>query len=736
MSNNMSRILFVDDEVEVLNGIKRSFRGQFDIETSSSPSQALRMIEESEPFAVIASDLRMEGMDGLELLSKASSFSPDSVFIMLTGFADVNIAVDAVNDGRIFRFLTKPCPPEQLKQTLLEAIEQHKNQMDVSSYTYTSYIEDGRIIQTRRSKGCLAVTGYSAQNFVKDCSLWLSMVLPGYRSLVKKENRRAIEDGRAKPIEFKIHKPNGTTRWIRDTIIPHCDKDGAVCRLDGFVEDITDRKEILQDLQYSRLRYQKMVDNVPGIVYQFGLQPDGAIEFLFISDRCRELLGIEPERIMRDSSVLISRMDSADRSEFYHQTAVSTEKFATHHWYGRITIGDKTKWFQSIASPERLEDGTVVWDGLMLDVTHNKEIEDEVRDLAKFPGQNPNPVMRVSNDGTIIYANHASENLLDLWHRKVGQRIPSEVYEIVHNVIDTGLHDNTEVSCGDAIFNIVFAPINEHNYVNLYARDITEVKNAQLKLIKANQVLTEHDRLKSEFVSTVSHELRTPLFIFKNIISNAMAGVMGNISPKLFENLQVADKSVERLTRIVSDFLDISKIESGAMDLNISEFTVSLFIEEIAASLLPLAEAKEITIETHVADDKLLIHADRDKITQVLTNLIGNAIKFIPSGGNINIKATGAVDGDITISVCDNGPGLSVAESRKIFNRFVQGEILTGPGHHGTGLGLTIAKELVELHGGKIWLETSLGNGCSFHFTMPVSASRPQSREDTELVAG
>jgi len=446
MSDDTNRILFVDDEIEVLNGIKRNLRGQFNIEVSSNPYEALKTIEESGPFAVVVSDLRMEGMDGLELLRKAGSFSPDSVFVMLTGFADVNIAVDAVNDGRVFRFLTKPCPSEQLKQTLLDAIECHKNQMTVTSYTYTSYIEAGRIIKTQRSKGCLAVTGYSAQDFVRDCSLWLSMVLPGYRDLVEKENIRAIEDGRAKPIEFKIHKADGTINWIRDTIIPHRDKNGSICRLDGFVEDITDRKEILQKLQYSRLRYQKMVDNIPGVVYQFTLQPDGAIEFLFISDRCRELFGIEPERIMRDSGVLISRIDPADRAEFYHQIAVSSEKFATHSWCGRITIDNQTRWFQSIASPERLEDGTVVWDGLMLDVTRNKDIEDEVRHIAKFPGQNPNPVMRVSNDGTIIYANNASENLLDLWHRKVGQRIPAEVYEIVHNVIESGLHDNTEVS--------------------------------------------------------------------------------------------------------------------------------------------------------------------------------------------------------------------------------------------------------------------------------------------------
>jgi signal transduction histidine kinase len=215
-----------------------------------------------------------------------------------------------------------------------------------------------------------------------------------------------------------------------------------------------------------------------------------------------------------------------------------------------------------------------------------------------------------------------------------------------------------------------------------------------------------------------------------------MAGVMGKISSKLYENLRVADMSVERLTRIISDFLDISKIESGTMDLNVSEFSIQTFIDEVTKSLLPLAEVKEITIETHIADDQLIVAADRDKIAQILTNLIGNAIKFIPVSGNIDIKVTAAVNDNVTISVCDNGPGLSAEESRKIFDRFVQGEIFKGEGYHGTGLGLTIAKNLVELHGGKIWLETSLDNGCQFHFTIPVSAKRDQPQEDTELAVG
>jgi len=581
-----------------------------------------------------------------------------------------------------------------------------------------------------------SITGFDAEQICTGRIDWMELVHTDDRSGLLEAYENCKHTGKGFELEYRIVKKDGNICDVFDRAVPVFDDNGHICGIDGMITEITERKELLRKLQYSRSRYRKMVDNVPGIVYQFGLQPDGAIEFLFMSDRCREMFGIEPERIMRDSSILISRIEHEDRAEFYHQVAISSEKFTTHHWCGRVVIAGQTKWFQSIASPERLDNGSIIWDGLMLDVTHNKELEDEVKRIAKFPGQNPNPVMRVSNDGTIIYANSASKTLLDLWGSKIGHRIPGNVYEIVHSVIDSGLHDSVEISCGDTIFNIVFAPVNEYNYVSLYARDVTEIKNTEMELIKTNQILVEHDRLKSEFVSTVSHELRTPLFIFKNIISNAMAGVMGKISSRLYENLRIADMSVERLAKIISDLLDISKIESGTMELSISGFSIHTFVEEVAKSLLPLAEVKKITIETHIADDQLIVVADRDKIAQILTNLVGNAIKFIPVSGNVDIKVTAAVDNNVTISVCDDGPGLSAEESRQIFDRFVQGEILRGEGYHGTGLGLTIAKNLVELHGGKMWLETSHGNGCQFHFTIPVSAEQGQPQEDMELVAG
>ncbi len=726
-----SKILFVDDEKNVLDGFKRQLRKKFDFETALGGEKALEVMAESGPFAVVVSDLRMEGMDGMTFLRHVRKLSPDTVCVMLTGFGDLDVAVEAVNEGRIFRFLNKPCPPDVLLETLNESLEHYRRQMSVSSYTYTSHVKNSEPVLTQRSQGCLAVTGYSEQDFLKDHSIWLTIVMEEYRSMVKANIERVIAGDEIGPIEFKICTRHGDIRWIRDTIIPHRDEHGVVYKYDGLVEDITERKEITDALQMSEARYQRMVANIPGLVYQFMLQKDGTIQFCFLSDSCSPMFGLEPDEIKADSMVLLDKIHPDDLAEFYRLIADSAEKLSPCDWWGRVTVNDRQRWFQSVSRPERLDSGDTLWDGVILDMTEYRRIEEEVRRLAKFPGENPNPVLRIAGDGVIVYANKASSPLLNLWGREVGQKLPGDLYEFALSVKESGLHDCIEARCKNRVFAIVFAPIEGADYINLYARDVTEAKNAEAELIRTNQMLKEHDRLKNEFVSTVSHELRTPLCIFKNIVSNAMAGVMGKVSRKLYESLKTADSSIDRLSRIVDDFLDISRIESGVMKLDLQPLSIRSVTAEVVDSLRTLATAKGLELNTDLCSDEILVNADRDRIAQVLTNLIGNAVKFIPTGGCINITVTDRGD-HAEVAIRDNGPGLSKEDIEKVFDRFVQAHNLAGAGEHGTGLGLTIAKELVEMQQGRIWIESTPGCGCSFFFTLPKYDPQTDSSTNTE----
>jgi signal transduction histidine kinase len=239
------------------------------------------------------------------------------------------------------------------------------------------------------------------------------------------------------------------------------------------------------------------------------------------------------------------------------------------------------------------------------------------------------------------------------------------------------------------------------------------------ELLKSNEYLREHDRLKSEFVMTVSHELRTPLTIFKNILSNAMAGVMGKIPPKLQKNLEIADEAISRLTSIINDFLDISKLEVGKMKLHPEVMCVQKVIGDITELIRFVTDSKNIQLELSLPQEDLYINADYEKIARVLNNLIENATKFAPeNSGKIVIRLEDRNE-RVGISIEDNGPGIHGDDKEKVFDRFIQVEKHVGPGKHGTGLGLAISRDLIRLHSGRIWVEDNAEGGATFKILLP-----------------
>lgn len=243
-------------------------------------------------------------------------------------------------------------------------------------------------------------------------------------------------------------------------------------------------------------------------------------------------------------------------------------------------------------------------------------------------------------------------------------------------------------------------------------RDITERKRAEEKL-------KEQDRLKTEFIVNVSHELRTPLTIFKNIISNLKAGVAGSLNSKQHKNLEIADKEIDRLARITSDFMDVAKIEAGEINLDLQWLSVQSLVTDVVELLRPLADEKNTELITSMGEVDLFVNVDRDRMIQVLTNLINNAIKFVPDIGGWIVVQVKDVGDEISIAVEDNGRGINTDDISKVFDRFVQVEKHVGPGYQGTGLGLSISRELIELHGGRIWAESEPGHGSKFCFTVP-----------------
>jgi signal transduction histidine kinase len=181
--------------------------------------------------------------------------------------------------------------------------------------------------------------------------------------------------------------------------------------------------------------------------------------------------------------------------------------------------------------------------------------------------------------------------------------------------------------------------------------------------------------------------------------------------------------NTQHLAGLINDLLDLAKIEEGRIELKGARVSVGGLVHEVMETVKPLAAEKPVLLEVNVPEPSVLVWADRDKVAQVLMNLIGNAIKFTPPQGKITISASGNGPEWTQVSVNDSGPGISAAEYQKIFQKFYQVAESGGPKPKGTGLGLAISKALVELHGGKIWVESEPGRGSTFSFTLPVLGS-------------
>jgi len=249
-----------------------------------------------------------------------------------------------------------------------------------------------------------------------------------------------------------------------------------------------------------------------------------------------------------------------------------------------------------------------------------------------------------------------------------------------------------------------------------------ELRRMNKSLKAANDKLLELDKLKSNFLGIATHELKTPLSVVGGYLDSLQDGFAGELNEAQTGIVRETLSSCHRMEALISDMLDLNKIEAGRMPMEIMDLPVIHVIEKVAGQMIPLLQKKKLTLD--IVEDSMELKArfDEDRIIQVLVNLIGNAIKFTPEGGRITISAekkVGTGSPHVQINVADTGIGISEEDLPRIFEEFAQvGE----PGkEEGTGLGLAICLRIVRAHDGEIWAESEPGKGTTFHFTLPLA---------------
>ena len=337
--------------------------------------------------------------------------------------------------------------------------------------------------------------------------------------------------------------------------------------------------------------------------------------------------------------------------------------------------------------------------------------------LASFAEQDPNPIIEVNSQGTLTYVNPAaSKEFPEIVAQGINHPVLQGVIEAGAGLAQAGKPFLVrEIGIGSNVYEQhLYVP--ERDLVRSYSIDITERKQLE--------------RLKDEFLSTVSHELRTPMATVKEFTEIIADEIAGPVTTPQREYLAIIKANIDRLSRIINDLLDMTKIEAGRLLLYKTLIEPQALVEQVAQLMSPLAKTRLIALEVNAPAHVPNVFADADKITQVLINLVGNALKFTDPQGRVRVEVVDQPN-QVLFSVTDTGMGIAAQDLPKLFEKFTQlaRPMPGGSSIKGTGLGLAISKRVVELHGGHIQAASELGRGSTFSFTLPKHQPEEMVRE-------
>lgn len=484
------------------------------------------------------------------------------------------------------------------RKRIQEALEESQEHFErivktITDYIYTVKVEKGKAVKTLYGDACLAVTGYTAQEFEKDPYLWINIVYPEDRAAVLKQAERILKDGEIDAIEHRIIRKNGVLRWVRNTPVIHFDNEGVFVSYDGVIQDITDRKEA----EAQKVRAEVLSSIIEGI-------PD-AIVVIDISGKIKKF-----NRTLIESFCLGEKCLDRPLTELF----LGKEKQKIYKKIDECILKGKISNFDAVALSKDKKELPVL---LNFSVVKN-------------------------NQGDV---------------------------EFLVGVIT----------------------------------DIAERKQLE--------------ELKDEFINTLSHELRTPLSAMKEGVTIVLSGMAGEINRKQHDCLKTANRNIDRLNRMIGNILDYQRMDYGLSKLEIGNNDINILVKEVKFSMIALAREKKLKINLKLDEKLPILRFDHDRITQVLVNLVNNAIKFTEKG-SITIR-TEQSENFINICVEDTGLGIRKESLDKLFASFSQ--IISGKlKREGAGLGLVISKKIIEQHNGKIWCESDYGKGSKFCFSLPL----------------
>jgi PAS domain S-box-containing protein len=585
---------------------------------------------------------------------------------------------------------------------------------------------------SRWSAECHALYGTDPETFVPSLHGWASRLVPEDRDRALAQVLRAAETGEEVTLEFRIMHPEGGLRWLWERA--HMQRrGGAGARMAGIVLDITERKLAEEDLRRSERLYRGIGESI-----DYGMwicDPDGRCTYA--SQSFLDLIGMTQEACDAMGWVAaLHRDDAAQTAEAWQACARS----GGPRWEREHRVrGRDGQWHFVLARgvPIRDDAGTIVcWAGIHLDITRLKRAEE----VARTSEARLRVALRAASAGVwqlevatgdlsfsdellVLYGYEAAmPRRLETWlasvHPDDRERIESDLRRCLTS-------DTEEFRQEMRIFH----PIHGERAILHTGRVERDARGNALRMTGIHLDITERvaaeaalrlaDRRKDEFLATLAHELRNPLApIVNGLQLLRMQGVASTMSERA---LGMMERQVDQMVRLVDDLLEISRITRGVVELRREYIDIADVVASAVETSRPLVESRGHRLDIDVSQAPMWVYADAMRLAQVLTNLLGNAAKYTDDGGRIHLAAR-RESGEIAIAVRDDGIGIPRALLPRVFDLFAQVDRARQSAQGGLGIGLSLARSLVELHGGRIEARSD-GPGAGSEFVVHLPAA-------------
>lgn len=533
---------------------------------------------------------------------------------------------------------------------------------------------------------------------------------------------------------------------------------GEPIEIQGVLHDISERVRAEQVIRENERRLSTLLANLPGMAYQCLYDEQWTMKF--VSNGCLNLTGYAAEDLIDNYKLAYADLiHPDDQGQVYQKVTEAIDQKQSFTLIYRIkTKSNQEKWvWEKGVGVFSEEDGRFSLEGFITDITDQIKAEEEVRKLSRAVEQSPNIVIMTDLDARIQYVNRQFEKTSGYTAEEVIGKNPRilksgytgpEVYKKLWSNLSVGKEwhgefknrtKNGEIYWESAnIFPLKDDQGKTTHYIGM-KEDITFRKKMEIELVAAKEKAEESDKLKSAFLANMSHEIRTPM---NAIIGFSQLLNEGGISEEERAHyINLIQNSGNDLMALIDDIIDISKIEAGQMKIFKSQYILDNLLLELYENfrqILKTQPAKTVLELRYLPPenaDKVFIHTDVDRFKQIFRNLLNNAIKFTDFGSvefGFSIKKE-EQSPYLEFFVTDTGIGIPIDKKEIIFESFTQANDSESRLYGGTGLGLAITKKIVEILGGKIWVESKRGHGSTFYFTLPEFSFKPGEKFFNEI---